>query len=82
MTPIVEASIRMLQAAELMAGTVGGNTPLRDTGFEVLPPFTEAIERLTPLLDRLVLEGVSVNVQQLNRQNRQRISLSNALRPL
>jgi hypothetical protein len=74
-TPIVEASIRMLDAARTLAG-IGGETGM----FASIPPFTEAIERLTPLLDRLILEGVSINVNSAT--GKTGFSFANALRPL
>ena len=65
----------MLEAARTLAG-IGGDTGL----FAPIPPFTQALERLTPLLDRLILEGVSINVNSTSRSTG--MSLANALRPL
>jgi hypothetical protein len=35
--------------------------PGQEMGFGALPPFTSAIERITPVLERLLLEGVSIS---------------------
>lgn len=79
-TPIVEASIRMLQAANLLAAAVGGGDLTRDSGFDALPPFTASLERLTPLLDRLILEGVEIRMPTTQTFGPR--GITKALRPL
>jgi phage-related protein len=79
-TPIVEASIRMLQAANLLAAAVGGGDLTRDSGFDALPPFTASLERLTPLLDRLILEGVEIRMPSTQTIGPR--GITKALRPL
>lgn len=76
-TPLVEASLRMLEAARLFSGVGAGQTGL----FDAVPPFTAVLERLTPVLDRLIAEGVDVNVGTTGSVTR-RSSITNALRPL
>jgi hypothetical protein len=63
-TPLVEASERMLDAANIMNRVFGSMMPGGETGFGALPPFTSAIERMTPVLERLLSEGVSVMMGQ------------------
>jgi TP901 family phage tail tape measure protein len=63
-TPLVEASERMLDAANVMNSVFGSMLPGGQAGFGALPPFTSAIERMTPVLERLLAEGVSVMVGQ------------------
>jgi uncharacterized small protein (DUF1192 family) len=63
-TPLVEASERMLDAAKVMNSVFGSMMPGAETGFGALPPFTSAIERMTPVLERLLSEGVSVMMGQ------------------
>jgi TP901 family phage tail tape measure protein len=63
-TPLVEASHRMLDAADVMNRVFGSMMPGSETGFGALPPFTSAIERMTPVLERLLEEGVSVMMGQ------------------
>lgn len=63
-TPLVEASYRMLDAADVMNRVFGSMMPGGETGFGALPPFTNAIERMTPVLERLLEEGVSVMMGQ------------------
>jgi TP901 family phage tail tape measure protein len=63
-TPLVEASERMLDAANVMNSVFGSMMPGAETGFGALPPFTSAIERMTPVLERLLSEGVSVMMGQ------------------
>lgn len=55
-TPLVEASYAMLDAAVSIRNTFTGS------GFDlsVLPPFTSAISRITPVLERLLAEGVVI----------------------
>ena len=62
-TPLVEASRVMLDAATIMRDTFGGMLP-GNVGFGNIPPFTDVLARMTPLLERLVTEGVSINVSQ------------------
>lgn len=62
-TPLVEASTRMLDAANIMNTVFGSMMPGQETMFGALPPFTSAIERMTPVLERLLLEGVTINTQ-------------------
>ena len=82
-TPIVEASIRMLQAAKLLSDAVGGNIDFtRDTGFDALPPFTASIERLTPLLTRLITEGVAINLTPRSITSTSTSRFTQILRPL
>lgn len=76
-TPLVEASMMMLQAARTL---VGAGDPASGL-FAPIPPFTAVLERLTPILDRLIVEGVDVNVGTTSGSTRG-IGLSNALRPL
>jgi hypothetical protein len=40
----------------------GSMMPGGETGFGALPPFTSAIERMTPVLERLLSEGVSIQM--------------------
>jgi hypothetical protein len=63
-TPLVEASQRMLDAANVMNSVFGSMLPGGQAGFGALPPFTSAIERMTPVLERLLEEGVSVMMGQ------------------
>jgi TP901 family phage tail tape measure protein len=63
-TPLVEASERMLDAANVMNSVFGSMLPGGQAGFGALPPFTSAIERMTPVLERLLEEGVSVMMGQ------------------
>jgi len=63
-TPLVEASNRMLDAANVMNRVFGSMIPGQELGFGALPPFTSAIERMTPVLERLLSEGVSVMMGQ------------------
>jgi TP901 family phage tail tape measure protein len=63
-TPLVEASYRMLDAADVMNRVFGSMMPGSESGFGALPPFTSAIERMTPVLERLLEEGVSVMMGQ------------------
>jgi uncharacterized small protein (DUF1192 family) len=63
-TPLVEASHRMLDAADVMNRVFGSMMPGSESGFGALPPFTSAIERMTPVLERLLSEGVSVMMGQ------------------
>jgi TP901 family phage tail tape measure protein len=63
-TPLVEASERMLDAANVMNSVFGSMLPGGQAGFGALPPFTSAIERITPVLERLLEEGVSVMMGQ------------------
>jgi hypothetical protein len=79
----VEASIRMLQAAKLLSDAVGGNIDFtRDTGFDALPPFTASIERLTPLLTRLITEGVAINLTPRSITSTSTSRFTQILRPL
>jgi len=50
----------MLDAANIMNAVFGSMMPGGETGFGALPPFTSAIERMTPVLERLLDEGVSI----------------------
>jgi len=62
-TPLMEASHVMLDAAQLMRDTFASLLPTAPgAGFGALPPFTSAIARMTPVLERLLAEGVSVAV--------------------
>jgi hypothetical protein len=82
MTPIVEASIRMLQAANLMTGALGGTPGTGQDNLAALPPFTASLERLTPLLDRLIREGVAISLNPLASTNRNGLRNFGSLRPL
>ena len=62
-TPLVEASRTMLDAANIMRNTFGSMLP-GSVGFGALPPFTDVLSRMTPVLERLLQEGVSINVGQ------------------
>ena len=70
----------MLQAANLLAAAVGGGDLTRDSGFDALPPFTASLERLTPLLDRLILEGVEIRMPSTQTIGPR--GITKALRPL
>jgi hypothetical protein len=61
--PLVEASMRFLAATENMERIFGGMETVRPD-WSALPPFTSAIERLTPVLERLIEQGVEVRVAQ------------------
>lgn len=61
-TPLVDASIRMLEASQNMQRIFGAVGPDGAPGFSALPAFNSAIERMTPVLERLLAEGVSINV--------------------
>jgi predicted nucleic acid-binding Zn-ribbon protein len=62
-TPLLEASNVMLDAAQMMRDTFASLAPHGEFGgLRVLPPFTSAIERMTPVLERLLSDGVSINV--------------------
>jgi hypothetical protein len=82
MTPIVEASIRMLQAANLMTGALGGTPGTGQDNLAALPPFTASLERLTPVLDRLIREGVAISVNPFASTNRNGLRNLGSLRPL
>jgi hypothetical protein len=60
-TPLLTASTVMLDAANIMRDTFASMMP-GGQGFGSLPPFTDAIARMTPVLERLLVEGVSINV--------------------
>jgi hypothetical protein len=60
-TPLLEASRLMLDAATMMQHTFGSMLP-GSVGFGALPPFTDVLSRMTPVLERLLDEGVSINV--------------------
>ena len=61
-TPLLDASIRMLEASQNMQRIFGAVGPDGAPGFSALPAFNSAIERMTPVLERLLSEGVSINV--------------------
>lgn len=62
-TPLVEASLRMMDAATLLNDNLAALLPTGPgMGFGAMPPFTSALERLTPVLERLLAEGVSISV--------------------
>jgi len=62
-TPLLDASRMMFDAAQLMRDTFASLLPSSPTaGFSALPPFTSAIERMTPVLERLLADGVSISV--------------------
>lgn len=61
-TPLVEASVRMLDAANIMNRVLAPMDAASSAGFGALPPFTSAIDRMTPVLERLLRDGVSINV--------------------
>jgi hypothetical protein len=61
-TPLLDASIRMLEASQNMQRIFGAVGVEGAIGFSALPAFNSAIERVTPVLERLLAEGVSINV--------------------
>jgi hypothetical protein len=61
-TPLVEASDGMLEAATMMRDALAAFTGGGEADFRVLPPFTTAIANLTPVLERMLAEGVNVRV--------------------
>jgi hypothetical protein len=61
-TPLVEASRTMLDAANIMRSTFGSMMP-GSIGFGALPPFTDVLSRMTPVLERLLTEGVEIRTQ-------------------
>jgi hypothetical protein len=63
-TPLVEASLRMLDAANIMNAVFGNMLPGTEMGFGSVSPFTNVLQRMTPLLERIIDEGISVNVSQ------------------
>jgi hypothetical protein len=63
-TPLLEASENMLDAATMMKQIFGGmlgDSPTASLG-SVIAPFTNVLERMTPVLERLLVEGVSINL--------------------
>jgi hypothetical protein len=52
----------MLEASQNMQRIFGAVGPDGAPGFSALPAFNSAIERMTPVLERLLSEGVSINV--------------------
>jgi hypothetical protein len=64
-TPLVEASAANAGRRKRNEQSVFGSMlPGGQAGFGALPPFTSAIERMTPVLERLLEEGVSVMMGQ------------------
>lgn len=61
-TPLLDASIRMLEASQNMQRIFGAVGVEGAVGFSALPAFNSAIERITPVLERLLAEGVSISV--------------------
>jgi len=61
-TPLLDASENMLDAAMMMKEAFSGMLPSAPNLGEVMSPFTNVLERMTPVLERLLVEGVSINV--------------------
>ena len=59
-TPLVEASNRMLDAATLMQRVFGGMLPGTMTPDATMGNFTSVLSRMTPVLERLLTEGVEI----------------------
>ena len=61
-TPIAEAADTMLRAAELMESVFENLLPTAFTPDGGMPAFTSVLDRMTPVLERLLEEGVHIGV--------------------
>jgi len=59
-TPLVEAAVSMKASANIIAATLGEGSPLGSLG-SGFGEFTGVLDRMTPVLERLLEEGIDIN---------------------
>jgi hypothetical protein len=63
-TPLLDASENMLDAAMMMKEAFSGMLPSAPNLGDVMSPFTNVLARMTPVLEELLENGVSINLNQ------------------
>jgi hypothetical protein len=63
-TPLLDASENMLDAAMMMKEAFSGMLPSAPNLGDVMLPFTNVLARMTPVLEELLENGVSINLNQ------------------